>query len=130
MSEAVEDPYASDGMFTVLTPVAVIDNLVSLQFNTGVTFEIDLCFTTKQIITTTVIADTGIYTHFVCSSLPCRPDTRNQLAWQFAPLPVGTATGTINNMPKVYVSVFNLGGQLDKTTQKVMGQFRFAATLD
>lgn len=103
---------------------------VTLEYLHSVTFEIDLCFTTTQTITTTVVADTGIYTHFICSSVPCRPDTKNHLALQTAPLPVGSASGTINNLLKVFVSVFNLGGQLDKTTQKAVGQFRFAVVLN
>lgn len=121
-----------DGKIIIMRPYVIIPDLVTLPFNNDVTLEMDLCLKKASDpgvrVRTSVMAESGVYTHYICNGLPCTPDN-NVIGAQTTPMPVANAEGTTGrNTPKIYVAIFNAGGDPNSDKPpKYIGQFRFGA---
>lgn len=123
----------SDGQIIPLTPTVLLSEPMSLEFDNYVTLEMNLCLAPHTgpnvLLTTTVMAHSGTYTHFICKSLPCHPDAPSVIGSENSPLPAGTTRAGIDHLQQVYVTIYCAGGEYNASTQKVIGDFYFGAVV-
>lgn len=125
-------PRVRNAAITQLTPAAALGETIRMNYDEDITLTLNVCFNDYQPdynMTSSLIATQGTFTQFVCTALPCVPDSEYVICSQDSPMPITACMAMLKTKPKqLYVTLHAAGGRLDATTKTYVSEVKFGAS--